>query len=226
MEYDKEIQFSPRFTNGNNEILLSEYNKIKSQKIADVLKKDKLNAKEQKKAKRRLRYLAQKDQIHLEYLQNKEKHKKRNSDYYSLSTIKEYHKKRYRTIKESRPWYQRLRQRAYQSNVSKHKNVEIDFDGDYILELFLKQHGLCAYYNIPLKIDGGDKHHPLKPSLDRIDNSKGYCKSNIVLCCLMANLSRNDMSHDDWIEFLKVFTITKKPPKEGGINCHGIPYGI
>lgn len=95
-------------------------------------------------------------------------------------------------------------------NRVKYNNTVLDFDADYLLELFNKQNRLCAYFNVPLKIVN-TKKHPLKPSLDRIDNSKGYTKDNIVLCCLMANMGRNSCSYEEWMKCLSGFEIKSKP---------------
>ena len=87
--------------------------------------------------------------------------------------------------------------------------TEIDFDADYVLELFHKQEGLCGYFKIPM-IPSGKRTHPFRPSLDRIDNDKGYLKDNIVLCTIMANLGRQSCPYDEWIECLDGLEIKKK----------------
>lgn len=40
----------------------------------------------------------------------------------------------------------------------------------------------------------------LKMSLDRIDNSKGHIKGNVVACCLRCNYMRRDMPYEAWIK--------------------------
>lgn len=63
-------------------------------------------------------------------------------------------------------------------------------------------HGLlvcfCAanYYSM-------DSKNPFKPSLDRIDNSKGYTLDNVRVCWLIENLCKNTFTDEQVIEFCK-----------------------
>ena len=52
---------------------------------------------------------------------------------------------------------------------------------------------ICPILNIPL--DGSDRNHT--PSLDRIDNYKGYIKSNIKVISNKANFLKNSASLED-----------------------------
>lgn len=45
--------------------------------------------------------------------------------------------------------------------------------------------------------------HPFKPSIDRIDPTKGYTKDNIRICWLIENLCKNTFSEEEVIEFCK-----------------------
>lgn len=45
--------------------------------------------------------------------------------------------------------------------------------------------------------------NPFKPSLDRIDNFKGYTKENVIVCWQIENYCKNSFSEDDVIEFCK-----------------------
>lgn len=47
------------------------------------------------------------------------------------------------------------------------------------------------------------KKHPFKPSIDRIEPSKGYIQSNIKICWLIENYCKNTFTDDDVIEFCK-----------------------
>jgi hypothetical protein len=66
-----------------------------------------------------------------------------------------------------------------------------------------KQNGLCHWFKIPL-IPSHQKKHPQQPSLDRLDNNKGYTKDNVVLCCYSANIGRNEIDLGTWRTFLKL----------------------
>ena len=104
-------------------------------------------------------------------------------------------------------WVIYLHKNCYRNN--KKFGSDMDFDHKYILELYNKQNGLCGYFKIPL-IFSKEHKHPLKPSIDRIDNSKGYTKDNIILCCLMANMGRNSCAYEVWTECLDGLEIKKK----------------
>lgn len=47
------------------------------------------------------------------------------------------------------------------------------------------------------------KKHPFKPSIDRVDSSKGYTMGNLKICWMIENLCKNTFSDADVIEFCK-----------------------
>lgn len=59
--------------------------------------------------------------------------------------------------------------------------------------------------NFRCEVTGRPFEHkgPFKPSLERIDPSAGYTKSNTLLVCYMYNVCKNKFSHEDVIEFSK-----------------------
>lgn len=56
---------------------------------------------------------------------------------------------------------------------------ESEISVEYLIDLWEKQRGRCYYLNIPMSTQGD-----WKVSLERIDNSKGYTKDNVVLATL------------------------------------------
>jgi len=74
-----------------------------------------------------------------------------------------------------------------------------------IRKIYNIQNGLCYWLNIPLDITFSDML--CQPSIDRLDNSKGYTKDNIVLSCLYANLGRNKATVKEFREFIKKFRL-------------------
>jgi hypothetical protein len=69
------------------------------------------------------------------------------------------------------------------------KNIErsiIDIDTNFLIELYNKQNGLCAYSGLPLKF-GSYLHLNWSVSLERIDVCKGYIKNNVCLICYEFN---------------------------------------
>lgn len=62
----------------------------------------------------------------------------------------------------------------------------------------------CPVLGIPL-VAGGDPKN--SPSIDRIDNTKGYTKDNIIIVSYQANVTRHNSTPD---EILKVGNFYKK----------------
>lgn len=56
----------------------------------------------------------------------------------------------------------------------------------------------CPYLGIEVSHETGHgKVRPGSPSLDRIDNSKGYTKDNIIVCSWRANFLKSDGSLEE-----------------------------
>jgi len=82
--------------------------------------------------------------------------------------------------------------------------LEIDISIEDLKEVYNKQNGKCFWFNIPLDINSVlEKGNPLSMSADRIDNNKGYNKQNIVICCRLANLGRQDYNFDSFKDIIK-----------------------
>lgn len=81
---------------------------------------------------------------------------------------------------------------------AKAKGLEYDLTLEFMRDLWAKQEGLCALSGRPLGNigDGYDS-----PSIDRIDNSKGYLKNNVHWLLWRVNEMKKDM---DLKEFLKL----------------------
>jgi|TARA_R110001606_G_C15014667_1_gene608905 hypothetical protein len=63
-------------------------------------------------------------------------------------------------------------------------------NGAFLESMKQEQKGMCYWLNIPLDFTLKDKLR--KPSLDRLDNSKGYEIGNVVLTTVFANTGRRD----------------------------------
>ncbi len=69
-----------------------------------------------------------------------------------------------------------------------------------ILGLFEAQQGLCYWFGIPMT-PSTVSQDVFKPSLDRLDNSKGYTKDNVVLSTRAANIGRGPATAERFAEF-------------------------
>ena len=83
------------------------------------------------------------------------------------------------------------------------KGLEFSLSLDWLINKI--DVGFCELTNLPFTLDKASTlHNPFGPSLDRIDNSKGYTKDNIrlVLWCVNRSLG------EDGLEIMKpVFKI-------------------
>lgn len=91
-------------------------------------------------------------------------------------------------------------------------NIECNIDLDDI-----EIPKLCPVLHIPLICHSGSSGgKPDSPSLDRIDNTKGYIKGNVIVLSHLANMMKSSASTENLIDFAKwVFNTYKSP---AGIN--------
>jgi hypothetical protein len=73
-------------------------------------------------------------------------------------------------------------------------------DLEWLLSKWIKQKGLCFYTGWKMDLMG-DKQ--LKPTLERLDSTKGYTKQNTVICCRQANWAKNDYLLSEFLNMCK-----------------------
>lgn len=90
------------------------------------------------------------------------------------------------------------------------KNREFNLTLDDLQKQWHKQSGICPYTGWELYLPPsstyaiiGEKKIQNSASLDRIDSSIGYVPENIQFVSVMANLAKNNFSHETMIEFCK-----------------------
>jgi len=81
---------------------------------------------------------------------------------------------------------------------AKRRNLEFNLDyTDIILPKY------CPLLEVQLDYLNKDLNNPYKPSVDRIDNSKGYIKGNIIIISRLANAMKNEADFNQLKTFSK-----------------------
>ena len=70
-----------------------------------------------------------------------------------------------------------------------YKNLKKEISVTFLNKLKQKQNEKCHWFGIDIDFSRNDWLR--SPSLDRLDNNKGYTRDNVVLTCRFANLARN-----------------------------------
>lgn len=153
---------------------------------------------------------------HPEYVKRKNK-----ENYDPNNNKRNYLRNRTVAMNRSKEYGRTIRGRMYNLLESartraKKKNIEIDIDLDFLLEVYENQNGKCKLTGVDFLFenneDGKRIYRPHSPSLDRINFEKGYTKDNIRLVCTNVNLSLNCFGDDIFkkmcIDFVKFNNIT------------------
>jgi len=69
------------------------------------------------------------------------------------------------------------------------KSLRSDVTCMYVRDMLLSNRWRCAQTNVLFEFDGSGRN-PWQPSLDRIDNKKGYVIGNVQMVCLIYNLAK------------------------------------
>lgn len=84
---------------------------------------------------------------------------------------------------------------------AKKRRLEFSLDRNEFVEL---AHQPCVYCG---DIDGRKKRYTgdryTMNGLDRVDNSKGYIKGNVVPCCRMCNRAKRDYKKSDFLSWIR-----------------------
>ena len=97
----------------------------------------------------------------------------------------------------------------YYMTKARNRKHETNLDLPYLKALWEQQEGRCALSGVQMDIPrttaayNARGHDPLKPSLDRIDGSKGYLKGNVRFVTMVANFAKQDFSDEVLLEFCK-----------------------
>jgi hypothetical protein len=83
----------------------------------------------------------------------------------------------------------------YSVKSAKQRGVPFDLPIEDMYRMWEHQEGRCAYSGRSMTLEAGS---PLKASLDRIDSNLGYTPDNVVLCCLLVNLMKRNLTMDEF----------------------------
>lgn len=96
-------------------------------------------------------------------------------------------------------WASNLKDRI----IMRHTKIS-DEKTDITLEWIKSQPLVCYYTGIKL-YPSKKSWYVFQPSLDRIDNTKGYTKDNVIMVCRGLNSARNQMEFFEFLNYLKTF---------------------
>jgi len=91
---------------------------------------------------------------------------------------------------------------------AKRRGISFDVSPDFLWELYLKQHKLCALSGQPIVLVNKIKNNNVDwsivtASLDRIDSLKGYTEENIQWVHKRVNLLKNDFTEEELLYWAK-----------------------
>jgi hypothetical protein len=84
-------------------------------------------------------------------------------------------------------------------------SFDFDLTLKYLVELWVAQQGRCALTGKEFSLEPGSlqSKNPFKISIDRVDNNKGYVKSNIRFLTHWANNAKSTWTDQIFLEFVK-----------------------
>lgn len=87
------------------------------------------------------------------------------------------------------------------------KDFGFDITKEYLKSIWDEQHGICPLTGWkmipPISSYQFNPANPANGSIDRINNNKGYVKDNVRFVAYMANITRNEFTDEQMIEFCK-----------------------
>ena len=103
-------------------------------------------------------------------------------------------------LAKEKQWRQDNPARTIWNSIKRRENVDPRLTYEDIEELVEPM--ICSVTGVRLVWDVSKPRHPLKPSIDRIDQEVGYTRENLRLTSLVYNQARNQYSDADLLEYL------------------------
>jgi hypothetical protein len=86
---------------------------------------------------------------------------------------------------------------------AEYRKLPFELDKDFFIELTQKDCVYCGAKPFSLRSGHGSAQSYKYNGLDRVDNSKGYEKDNVVPCCKICNQMKMDMKRSDFLAHIK-----------------------
>jgi hypothetical protein len=114
----------------------------------------------------------------------------------------EREKERVRRQREGRPY--RIRSMFYSTQASaKKRGIPFNLTKLDIANQVDAQTWKCAQTGIQFDLTSNAGQRPFGPTVDRIDNERGYEPGNIQIVCYMYNCAKNRFNHEDVLTFAR-----------------------
>ena len=81
--------------------------------------------------------------------------------------------------------------------------------------------GVCAATGIEFVFEAGKGTNPYSPTIDRIDNSRGYVRGNVQVVIHMYNACKNEWSEEAVLEFARKLVENATGPRQSLLNRTG-----
>jgi hypothetical protein len=77
------------------------------------------------------------------------------------------------------------------NGIKRTEPLDVSIDEFYLIKQYKQQNGKCYWTEYPIDPYGVyERNNPLAPSLERLDESKGYIPNNVVIALRLFNLGR------------------------------------
>lgn len=98
------------------------------------------------------------------------------------------------------------------------RKKELNIDSGYLREIWENQNGFCQVTGIQLSLPETGRvldktRSPWKPSVDRIDPTKGYIKGNVRFVAYIANIAQSNFTHEELLQFCQLVIDNEKRKK-------------
>ncbi len=99
------------------------------------------------------------------------------------------------------PVYEKMKKMLYSAKCrARYKGLEFNLDLEHMAKLYIE---ICPILNIEICWTNKDKVAHGSPSLDRINNTKGYIKGNVQVISHRANTLKKDYLLAEWEKMTK-----------------------